>query len=81
VAIVRGPVVFAQQVAHKHLVNIPPNDDALNEWLIATDDPAVFRYAGHEQSYLRDDFLPFYRYVEMHPYRMYFDPDMQNVLW
>ncbi len=81
VAIVRGPVVFAQQVVHKHLVSIPPDDEALNEWMVATDNPAVFRYAGQEQSSQRDDFMPFYRFAEMQTYRMYFDPALRNILW
>jgi len=81
VAIVRGPVVYAQQVVHKHLVSIPPDDDALNDWMVATDDPAVFRYAGQEQSSQRDDFRPFYQFRELQTYRMYFDPSMRNILW
>jgi DUF1680 family protein len=81
VAIVRGPVVYAQQVVHKHLVSIPTDNEALNEWMVATDDPAVFRYAGQEQSSQRDDFMPFYQFAEMQSYRMYFDPAMRNILW
>ncbi|MBN2181353.1 MAG: glycoside hydrolase family 127 protein [Sedimentisphaerales bacterium] len=81
VAIVRGPAVYAQQIVHKHLVSIPPDNDALNEWMVATNDPAVFRYAGQEQSSQRDDFMPFYRFAEMQSYRMYFDPSLRNVLW
>ena len=81
VAIVRGPVVFAQQVVHKHLVSIPPDDEALNEWMVATNNPMVFRYAGQEQSSQRDDFMPFYQFAEMQTYRMYFDPALRNVLW
>lgn len=81
VAIVRGPVVYAQQIVHKHLVSIPPNDEALNEWMVATSDPAIFRYTGQEQSSQRDDFMPFYRFTEMQSYRMYFDPALRNVLW
>ncbi|MBN1359749.1 MAG: glycoside hydrolase family 127 protein [Sedimentisphaerales bacterium] len=81
VAVVRGPVVYAQQIVHKHLVSIPPDDEALNEWLVATDNPAVFRYAGQEQSSQRDDFMPFYRFAELQSYRMYFDSALRNVLW
>lgn len=81
VAIVRGPVVYAQQVVHKHLVSLPGNDEALDEWLVPTQDPAVFQYAGQEQSSQRDDFMPFYRFTEMATYRMYFDPTLRNVLW
>jgi DUF1680 family protein len=81
VAVVRGPVVYAQQVVHKHLVSLPKNDEALNNWMVATDDPAIFRYADQEQSSQRDDFMPFYRFTEMATYRMYFDPGLRNVLW
>lgn len=81
VAIVRGPVVYAQQIVHKHLVSIPPDDDALNEWMVPTDNPAVFSYTGQEQSSQRDDFMPFYRFTEMQGYRMYFDPTLRNNLW
>jgi len=81
VAIVRGPVVFAQQIVHKHLVTIPTHDEALNEWMVATDNPAVFQYAGQEQSSQRDDFMPFYRFNEMQRYRMYFDSELRNILW
>lgn len=81
VAIVRGPVVYAQQIVHKHLVSIPSDDDALNEWMVATDNPTVFRYTGQEQSSQRDDFMPFYRFEEMQSYRMYSDPSLRNVLW
>jgi hypothetical protein len=81
VAIIRGPVVYAQQVVHKHLVRLPKTDETLNEWLVATKDPTVFQYAGQEQSSQRDDFMPLYRFAEMETYRMYFDPALRNVLW
>jgi len=74
-------VVYAQQVVHKHLVKIPLDDEALNDWLIETDKPANFRYRGQEQSSQRDDFLPYYRFGEMQTYRIYFDPGLRNVLW
>ncbi len=81
VAIVRGPVVYAQQVVHKHVTRVPKDDEALNKWMIATQDPAVFQYAGQEQSSQRDDFMPYYRFREMETYRMYFDPGLRNDLW
>ena len=81
VAIVRGPVVYAQEIVHKHMVGIPPTDDALNKWLVGTGDPAVFRYVGQEQVSQRDDFIPFYRFGERCRYRMYFDPALRKVLW
>lgn len=81
VAIVRGPVVYAQQVVHKHLTSPPRDDEALNKWMVATQDPSVFQYAGQEQSSQRDDFMPLYRFTEMATYRLYFDPALRNVLW
>jgi len=81
VAIMRGPVVYAQQIVHKHLVSIPKDDEALNRWMVASNDPTVFRYEGQEQSSQRDDFMPFYKFTEMASYRMYFDPALRNILW
>lgn len=81
VAVVRGPVVYAQQVVHKHMTRIPEDDEALDAWMVRTDDPAVFRYEGQEQSSQRDDFMPLYRFGEMATYRLYFDPELRHVLW
>lgn len=81
VAIVRGPVVYAQQVPHKNVVRIPPDDDALNDWLIATDRPTVFRFKGQVEASQRDDFLPYYQFAELERYRMYCDPSMRTDLW
>ena len=81
VAIVRGPVVYAQQIPHKNVVRIPPDDDALNDWLIPTDRPTVFRFKGQIEASQRDDFLPFYQFAELERYRMYFDPSMRTDLW
>lgn len=44
-------------------------------------DPAVFQYAGQEQSPQRDDFMPLYRFGEMATYRLNFDPELRHVLW
>ena len=81
VAIMLGPVVYAQQVAHRHLTAIPSDDDTLNKWMLQTDDPTVFRYEGQEQASQRDDFMPFYQFGEMQTYRMYFDPALRSNLW
>ncbi len=81
VAVVRGPVVYAQQVVHKHMTRIPEDDEALNAWMVSTEDPAVFRYADQEQTSQRDDFMPLYRFGEMATYRLYFDPELRHVLW
>jgi len=81
VAIVRGPVVYAQQVPHKNVVPIPPDDDALNDWFIATDDPTVFSFKGQVVASQRDDFMPLYRFAELERYRLYHDPAMRTDLW
>jgi hypothetical protein len=81
VAIVRGPVVYAQQIPHKNVVRIPPDHDALNDWFIATDDPTVFRFKGQVEASQRDDWVPFYRFGELERYRLYHDPAMRTDLW
>jgi len=81
VALVRGPVVYAQQVVHKEMPIIPPDDDKLNKWLVPTDDPTVFKYANQEEVSQRDNFMPYYRYPEVTSYRMYFDPGLRSKLW
>jgi hypothetical protein len=81
VAIVRGPVVYAQQIPHKNVVRIPPDDAALNDWLMATDTPTVFRFKGQVEASQRDDFLPYYQFAELERYRMYHDPAMRADLW
>jgi len=81
VAIARGPVVYTQQVPHKNVVRIPPDDDALNDWFIATDKPTVFRFKGQIEASQRDDFLPFYEFAELERYSMYFDPGLRADLW
>ena len=81
VAVVRGPVVYAQQVVHKNLTSLPKDDEALNKWMAATKDPSIFQYAGQEQSSQRDDFMPLYRFTEMATYRLYFDPALRTTLW
>jgi DUF1680 family protein len=81
VAVVRGPVVYAQQIPHKNVVRLPPDNDALNDWFIATDDPTVFRFKGQVEASQRDDFMPFYRFAELERYRLYHDPGMRTDLW
>ncbi|NJD10304.1 MAG: hypothetical protein FIB01_07615 [Gemmatimonadetes bacterium] len=81
VAVVRGPVVYAQQIPHKNVVRIPPDDDALNDFFIAGNDPTVFRFKGQIEASQRDDFMPFYRFAELERYRLYHDPAMRTDLW
>jgi uncharacterized protein len=81
IAIVRGPVVYAQMQPHKNAVLPPPDDDALNDWFIPTDDPVVFAFKGQVPASQRDDFMPYYRFEELARYRMYFDPSTRTDLW
>ncbi|MCX6865607.1 MAG: hypothetical protein NTV46_05200 [Verrucomicrobia bacterium] len=66
---------------HKHLTRLPKDDEALDQWMVATRDPVVFRYTGQEPSSQRDDFMPLYRFAEKATYRLYFDPALRNILW
>jgi uncharacterized protein len=81
IAVVRGPVVYAQQIPHKNVVRIPPDDAALNDWLVATDSPTVFRFKGQIEASQRDDFQPLYQFEELERYRLYHDPSMRTDLW
>ena len=81
VAIVRGPAVYAQQIPHKLLVHPPRDDEALNDWLLPTDRPGVFRFRGQVEASQRDDFKPFYDFAEMERYRLYTDPVLRADLW
>jgi len=80
VALVRGPVVYAQEVVHKEMPVIPP-DDELEAWLVPTNDPTIFTIANQEPASQRDAFMPYYRYPELKSYRMYFDPTLRSRLW
>ena len=81
VAVVRGPVVYAQQIPHKNVTRLPPDSDALNDWFIPTEDPTVFRFQGQIEASQRDDFMPFYRFAELERYRLYHDPALRTDLW
>jgi len=81
VAIRRGPVVYAQQVVHKHMIALPQTNEELNDWLVPTDRPTIFKYKDQEQASQRDDFKPFYEFGHLESYRMYFDPKLRRVLW
>jgi DUF1680 family protein len=81
VAIMLGPVVYAQQVSHRHYTSIPWDDETLNKWMLQTNNPTTFQYQGQEQASQRDDFMPFYQFAEMQTYRMYFDPALRTNLW
>jgi DUF1680 family protein len=81
VAIVRGPAVYAQQIPHKLLVHPPRDDEALNDWLLPTDRPGLFRFRGQVEASQRDDFKPFYDFAEMERYRLYTDSELRTDLW
>jgi len=45
----------------------------LNRWLIAEEDPSVFRVRRPDGRPVRLKFRPFYEFAEQFPYLMYFD--------
>ena len=82
VALVRGPVVYAQEVVHKALSVIPESDEELDKLMKPLDkDPAVFLIGNEEPVEQRDAFMPYYRYPEVTNYRMYHDSEMRRTLW
>jgi DUF1680 family protein len=82
VALVRGPVVYAQEVVHKALSVIPESDEELDKLMKPLDkDPAVFLIGNEEPVQQRDAFMPYYRYPEVTNYRMYHDSEMRRTLW
>ena len=82
VALVRGPVVYAQEVVHKALSIIPESDEELDKLMKPLDkDPAVFLIGNEEPVQQRDAFMPYYRYPEVTNYRMYHDSEMRRMLW
>jgi len=44
-------------------------------------DPATFQIDNEPVVQQRNAFKPFYRFVELERYRMYFDPKLRRVLW
>jgi len=82
IAIARGPAVYAQEDPHKWLSEIPATDDALDKLMKPlANDPAVFQIDNEPVVQQRNAFKPFYRFVELERYRMYFDPRHRRVLW
>ncbi len=82
IAIVRGPVVYGQEDPHKWLSDIPLNDDELDRLMKPlANDPATFQIDNEPVVQQRNAFKPFYRFVELERYRMYFDPKLRRVLW
>jgi uncharacterized protein len=82
IALMRGPLVYAQEVVHKAMSLIPDSDDELNRVLAPlAEDPAVFRITNEDPAGFRNAFLPFYRFPEVTSYRMYVDTTMRRNLW
>jgi len=79
---VRGPVVYGQEDPHKWLSDIPASDDELDKLMKPlANDPATFQIDNEPVVQQRNAFKPFYRFVELERYRMYFDPKLRRVLW
>jgi DUF1680 family protein len=82
VALLRGPVVYAQEVVHKAMSVIPASDEDLDRLMVPLqEDPSLFRIANEEVVGFRNAFLPFYRFPEVTAYRMYADPSLRRELW
>jgi DUF1680 family protein len=74
VAIVRGPVVLALDYNyHDPAFELPPDEAALNRWLVADESPTVFRIRRPDGRPVRLKIRPFYEIAEEFPYLMYFD--------
>lgn len=82
VAIARGPVVYAQEDPHKWLSDIPPGDGELDKLMKPlANNPAIFQIDNEPVVEQRNAFKPFYSFVELERYRMYFDSRHRRVLW
>jgi DUF1680 family protein len=82
IAIVRGPVVYGQEDPHKWLSVIPASDDELDRLMKPlANNPAVFQIDNEPVVQQRNAFKPFYSFVELERYRMYFDSSQRRVLW
>lgn len=80
VAIMRGPVVLAQDVQHDPLPAIPKDDRALAGYFKPDPNrPAVF--LAQDDLPCRGVFRPFYSFGEGERYRIYFDPKLRRQLW
>jgi DUF1680 family protein len=80
VAVMRGPVVLAQEAAHDPLPAIPTSNEALAEYFKPADNrPGVF--FAHDQLPARGAFRPFYSFEEGERYHIYFDPKLRRQLW
>ncbi|NDJ13110.1 MAG: hypothetical protein EBY17_18260 [Acidobacteriia bacterium] len=74
VAVVRGPVVMALDYDyHDPNLMLPATDGELAKWLVAENEPAVFRIARPDGRPIRLKFRPYYQMAHGFPYLMYFD--------
>jgi uncharacterized protein len=81
VAVMRGPVVYAQEIVHKAMSVIPATDDELDGVMKPADEAGVYLITNEEAVDSRDGFMPYFRFPEVTSYRMYFDPGLRRVLW
>ena len=82
IAIVRGPVVYAQEDPHKWLSVIPADDEQLDKLMKpVANNPSIFQIDNEPVVSQRNAFRPYYTFAELERYRMYFDSRMRRVLW
>lgn len=72
IAVMRGPLVFAQKVVGDWIPELPPSEE-LDKWLVPSENPGEFRIANVPEGIQSGVFKPFYCYVEKESYRMSFD--------
>lgn len=82
IAIMRGPVVYAQEDPHKWLSDIPRTDEELDKLMKPLSRArAIFQIDNEPVVQQRNAFKPFYSFNELERYRMYFDSAGRRVLW
>jgi DUF1680 family protein len=72
-AVMRGPVVLAQDAVGDAMPELPPAEE-LEKWLAPGENQGEFRIANSGAGAKSGAFKPFYSYAEGEPYRIYFDP-------
>ncbi|HLX71222.1 MAG TPA: beta-L-arabinofuranosidase domain-containing protein [Verrucomicrobiae bacterium] len=80
VAVMRGPVVLAQEAQHDPLPAIPGNDEALISYFKPAENRSGVFYAQDDLP-ARGAFRPFYTFGEGERYHIYFDPKLRRQLW
>ncbi|HTS29547.1 MAG TPA: hypothetical protein VMH81_26940 [Bryobacteraceae bacterium] len=75
-------MVYAQEDPHKWLSDIPASDHELDKLMKPlADNASVFQIDNEPVVQQRNAFKPFYSFVELERYRMYFDSQNRRVLW